>query len=264
MEPNEVLRGGSDLPDAVVRYADHADGIIDIHLPPVDGNEPRPSSPLVVLIHGGFWRAAYDRVMTRPLAKALALDGSVVATPEYRRVGATGELAGGWPATFDDVSAAMAALPGLLEGLEVPVHRTTVMGHSAGGHLALWLANQPYPVDRVVGIAPVGDLRAAAAARTGDTAVPDLLGGSPSDVPDVYDAADPASRFATRPSCEVVVIHGTADDEVPVENSRGFAARHPFVVMRELDGVDHFDVVDPETACWPVVRAAAAAEPFEH
>ena len=91
-------------PDAVLRYAAHEDGLVDVHLPP----GPLRPSPLVVFVHGGFWRQAYDRRHARPLADALALEGYVVAVPEYRRVGG----AGGWPATGDDVDAALGALPG--------------------------------------------------------------------------------------------------------------------------------------------------------
>jgi len=255
-----VLTRTSDLPDAVVRYGNHAEAIIDIHLPPHLGPDPLPESPLVVLLHGGFWRVEYDRVHTRPLAEALAREGFVVATPEYRRVGGAGNLAGGFPATFDDVRAAMDSLPGLLDELDITTARTTVIGHSAGGHLALWLANEPHPVDRVVGLAPVGDLRAAARNGVGGTAVPDLLGGSPDEVPERYDAADPAVRLATEPSCDLIVIHGAEDLVVPIDNSRGLESRHRFVVMCELDGIEHFDVIDPLSDAWPVVRAAAAAE----
>jgi acetyl esterase/lipase len=260
VEPRDVLTRTAEGPDAVLRYGNHADALIDVHLPPRMVNEPLPPSPLVVFLHGGFWRASFDRIHTRPLTSALAREGFVVATPEYRRVGGSGELAGGWPTTFDDITAAMESLPGLLQELDVPVSRTTVMGHSAGGHLALWLANEPHPIDRVIGLAPVGDLRAAAEAQTGGDAVPDLLGGSPDEIPEVYAAADPATRFSTPPSCDVVVIHGTADDVVPIENSRGLDEQHPFVVMCELAGVDHFAVIDPLSDAWPVVRAAAAAE----
>ncbi|HEY0775501.1 MAG TPA: hypothetical protein VGD51_15535, partial [Nocardioidaceae bacterium] len=91
------------LPDAVVRYAAHDDGLIDVHLPA----GPRPADArLLVLVHGGFWKQAYDRKHTRAVAAALAAEGCVVATPEYRRVGG----AGGWPTTADDVDAAVAAL----------------------------------------------------------------------------------------------------------------------------------------------------------
>ena len=256
----DVMARTSDLPDAVVRYGNHAEAIIDIHLPPHLGLEPLPESPLVVLLHGGFWQVEYDRIHTRPLAEALAREAFVVATPEYRRVGGAGDLAGGFPATFDDIRAAMQSLPGLLEELYISISRTTVIGHSAGGHLALWLANESHAIDRVVGLAPVGDLRAAAEAGIGAGAVPAFLGGTPDEVPARYDAADPAVRLAAEPTCDVIVIHGVEDLVVPIENSRGLEARHRFVVMCELDRIDHFGVIDPLSEAWPVVRAAAAAD----
>lgn len=237
----------ADLPDAVLRYAPHDDGLVDVHLR--DAGEPRP---LVVLLHGGFWRQAFDRVHTRPLSTALKDQGLVVATPEYRRVGGCG----GWPTTAEDADAALAALPGLLAGLGIATTTTTVVGHSAGGHLALWLANQGHHVDRVVGLAPVGDLRAAARDDLGAGAAQALLGGLPAEVPDRYDAADPATRLDQRPSCEVVVVHGTEDQNVPVGNSRGLVARHPWIELRELPGVEHFGLIDPESAAWPAVLSA--------
>ncbi len=241
----------ADLPDAVVRYAPHEDGLLDVHAP--DDDEP---NPLVVLVHGGFWRQAFDRTHTRPLATALREEGFVVATPEYRRVGG----AGGWPATVEDVEAALAALPGLLEGLGIATTTITLVGHSAGGHLALWLAGQPHPVDRVVGLAPVGDLRAAARDHLGDDATQAFLGGEPEEVPERYDAADPAARFDSRPAPDIVVVHGTEDVNVPVGNSRGLVARHPFVDLRELPGVEHFALIDPGSAAWPAVLSAVRGE----
>jgi acetyl esterase/lipase len=232
------------LPDAVVRYARHDDGLIDVHLPAAG-----PAGPLVVLLHGGFWKAAYDRRHTRATAAALAVEGFVVATPEYRRVGG----GGGWPTTAEDVDEAVGALPGLLEGLGVRATGMTVAGHSAGGHLALWLANQAHPLDRVVGLAPVGDLRAAARERLGDGATQALLDGEPAQRPEAYDAADPLTRMATRPTCEVVVLHGSADEVVPVATSRSLAEVRPFVDLRVLEGADHFDLVDPTSAAWPAV-----------
>ncbi len=238
-------------PDAVCRYAAHDDGLVDVHLPErMDG-----PVPLVVLLHGGFWRQAFDRRHTRPMATALAADGLVVATPEYRRVGG----AGGWPATTDDVDAAVGAIPALLEGLGVATHGMTLLGHSAGGHLALWVAGQAHAVDRVVGLAPVGDLRAAARAGLGDGATQAFLGGEPEEVPERYDAADPALRLGTAPACDIVVVHGTDDDRVPLSNSEGLVAAHPFVDLRVVDGADHFDVIDPTSTTWSVVRSAVLA-----
>src|ERR1700710_602152 len=112
-------------PDASLRYDDRADAVIDVHLP------AGPSDRLLFLVHGGFWKAEWDRTQTRPMARALADDGWVVATPEYRRVGA----GGGWPVTGDDVRLALERLPELLADLGAETSRTVVSGHSAGGHL---------------------------------------------------------------------------------------------------------------------------------
>ena len=208
------------LPDAVLRYADHDDGVVDVHLP-AGPTRPRP---LVFYVHGGFWRQRWDRTHARPLAEALAARGHVVALPEYRRVG--GE--GGWPTTAEDVEAALRATPGLLAGAGVPITTRTLVGHSAGGHLVLWLAGQRRSVDgvdRVVALAPVGDLRSAAARGLGAGATQELLGGSPEEVPEAYDDADPASRLDVRPAAEVVLVHGDRDEDVPVDLSRGLAGR---------------------------------------
>jgi acetyl esterase/lipase len=248
VDPDDVMTRPAEPPDAVVRYASHDDGLIDVHLPS-DLSEPRP---LVVYIHGGFWRQQWDRRHGRPLANALVREGFVVALPEYRRVGG----GGGWPMTCDDVDAAFAALPALLDGLGVRTTSTTLVGHSAGGHLVLWLANQPHHVDRVVALAPVGDLRLAAELGTGSGAAVDFVGGVPEDAPDAYDAADPASRMRRRPSCDVVVVHGDVDDAVPVESSRGLKRRFDWIDYRELADVDHSAVIDPLSTVWPDVRDA--------
>lgn len=242
----------SEPPDAVLRYAPHDDGLVDVFVPP---GLSRPRS-LVFLVHGGFWKQAYDRVHCRPLANALTESGCVVAAPEYRRVGG----AGGWPATADDVDAALEATPRLLAEAGVPTTTTTLVGHSAGGQLVLWLANQPHDIARVVALAPVGNLRKAAEYGMGSGPAVDFLGGTPEQVPEVYDAADPATRMRTRPRAEVVIVHGDADTDVPVQSSRGLKGRFDWVDYRELPGTDHFAVIDPLSDVWPEVRRAIRGE----
>ncbi len=236
------------LPDVVLRYADHEDGIVDVHVPP----GPARPRPLVFFVHGGFWRQAWDRTHARPLAEALVAQGYVVALPEYRRVGG----AGGWPATGQDVEEALRVTPKLLEEAGVPTEGTTLVGHSAGGHLVLWLADQPVDVGRVVALAPVGDLRAAQAWGMGAGAVEDLLGGTPQERPVAYDEADPGTRLARRPTAEVVIVHGDHDEDVTVECSRGLAARYGWLDYRELAGVDHDQLIDPSSPAWPEVLRA--------
>lgn len=241
------------LPDAVLRYAPHDDGLVDVHLPPLAsaGSEPRT---LVFFVHGGFWRQATDRTHARPLADALAALEFVVAVPEYRRVGG----AGGWPATGDDVELALSVTPRMLAEIGVLVSGTVVVGHSAGGHLALWLATRPAAADvsRVVALAPVGDLRQAARERLGNGAAVDLLGGTPDEVPAAYAAADPGTLLTARPACEVVVVHGDRDEPVPIQNTRGLQARHPWIDLRELPDVGHMDVIDPVSRAWTSVVEA--------
>ena len=253
-QPDDVTTRASEPPDAVLRYAGHDDGLVDVHLP-AGATEARR---LVFFVHGGFWRQEWDRRHARPLANALAEAGYVVAVPEYRRVGG----AGGWPATAQDVEAALAATPTLLAGMGIPTTTPTLVGHSAGGHLVLWLANQPgHLVDKVVALAPVGNLRQAAEDGIGSRAAVDLLGGPPEQVPEAYAAADPASRMRSRPPCPVVIVHGDQDDSVPVESSRGLKARFDWLDYRELAGVDHFAVIDPLSDAWPAVRDAVRTPP---
>ncbi len=229
------------LPDATVRYADHDDAVIDLHLP------ASAHGRLLVLLHGGFWKAEWDRRHTRPMARALADLGWLVATPEYRRVG----NGGGWPVTGEDVELAVSRLPSLLSGLDLPTGPLSVTGHSAGGHLALWLATTGLTtglqVERVVALAPVCDLREAIRLGLGSGATQALLDGADPG------PADPMALFRERPAAEVVIVHGDRDDAVPLSLSRGFVAAHPWVDLRELPGVGHMELVEPGSVAWPTV-----------
>jgi len=232
-----------------VRYGDHPDQIADIRLPP-PGTRPRP---LVIVVHGGFWRTEWDRSHTSPLAADLAASGYPVAQLEYRR---TGQPGGGWPGTFADVVAGVTAVPQLMGlGWAPPL----LLGHSAGGQLALWygLAG-PAPVLGIVALAPVADLAEAHRLDLDRGAVTALLGGGPSDFPDRYAEADPSAR--TPPAVRSVIIHGSQDRHVPVEISRKYAATARTeggdVSLIELPEVEHFALIDPQTPAWQVVKSA--------
>lgn len=234
----------TDLPDAVLRYDDHDDALLDVHVPDA------PNGITVLLLHGGFWKTAWDRTHTRPMAVALAEAGFLVATPEYRRVGPGG--AGGWPRTGADVLRAATRLPELLGEVGQQVGTLRVTGHSAGGHLALWLATQDLPADRVVALAPVCDLREAIRLGLGSDAARAFLGGIEPD------EADPMVLLDPRPAAQVTIVHGVDDDVVPVSLSRGLVARHPWVRLEEVSG-GHFEVIEPGSVAWPVVVDALAA-----
>jgi len=225
------------LPDATVRYAEHDDAVVDLHLP--DG----PADRVVVLVHGGFWKAEWDRRHTRPMARALAEEGCLVTTPEYRRVG----NGGGWPVTGDDVHLAVSRLPELLDGLDIAAPGPLVVtGHSAGGHLALWLATTGLPIRRVVALAPVCDLQEAIRLGLGSNATTAFLGGANTA------SADPTVFLQKRPLADVHIVHGVADEVVPVSLSRRLVEAHPWVELREVPG-GHFEPIEPGSGAWTTV-----------
>ncbi|MFC7547091.1 alpha/beta hydrolase family protein [Plantactinospora sp. GCM10030261] len=257
VDPRTVLDRPAPPPDQTIAYGDHPDQVVDLRWPAAPTERPYP---LVVVIHGGFWRSEYDRRHTGPLATALAELGYPVAQLEYRR---TGQPGGGWPATGDDVVAGLTALPGLLADRAdiVAAGPPILLGHSAGGQLALWSAGAGVPVAGVLALAPVADLVEAHRRDLDDGAVTALLGGGPDEVPERYAAADPA--LTVPPPAPVVVVHGTADRQVPVEISRHYVAAATTaggdVTLVELPGCEHFGLIDPLSEAWPRVTAALRA-----
>ena len=208
---------------------------------------------VVVILHGGFWRARYDCSLGRPLAADLAAHGFTAWNVEYRRVAA----GGGWPETVEDVSAAIDHLA----TLDVDASRAVAVGHSAGGHLAVWAAgarpSARVPLTAAVSQAGVLDLAVAARTGVGQTAVLDLLGGGPDEVPDRYAAADPIRHVP--PPVPVLCVHARADDTVPFAQSEAYvAAAGPRTRLVEVPG-DHFTVIDPAHESWALVRAALPA-----
>ncbi|MFG3580806.1 alpha/beta hydrolase family protein [Micromonospora chersina] len=254
-DPRDVLTRPAPPPDATVAYGDHPDQCADLRRPADDG----PPRRLVVVVHGGFWRAEYDRTHTGPMAAALAALGHPVAQVEYRR---TGQPGGGWPHTLTDVLAGVAALPGLaaaaLPGL-VAATPPILVGHSAGGHLALYVAAQaPATVGGVLALAPVADLAEAYRLDLDSGAVAALLGGGPAEFPDRYAMADPSSLVPIR--TRTVVVHGALDEQVPVAMSRSWVAAartagSPATLV-ELPECEHFGLIAPDSVAWPQVVTA--------
>lgn len=237
-----VLERPAPVPDRSLRYDARASAVVDVFEPPGAANSA------VILLHGGFWRAAYDRVHLRILAAALASGGALVALPEYRRVGEPG---GGVPGTIDDTRQILQRVPALLGAEPADV---IVGGHSAGGHLALVAASTaPRAPRRVVSLAGVVDLAAGHADGLSRGAVAELLGtASPS--PEGIAAIDPLALAL--PRCEIVLIHGARDDQVPVSYSEAYAARDPRIRLEVRADADHYDLIDPESAAYPGVSAA--------
>jgi acetyl esterase/lipase len=246
-----------------VRYGDHPSQHADLHLPGGSARE----LPVAVVIHGGFWQAGYGAELGAPLAADLAARGWAAWNLEYRRVGG----GGGWPATLADVAAGIDALAGAGQRAahgRLDLARVAAVGHSAGGHLALWAASRPTLPAGTVGAAPrvrlagavsqagVTDLALAAEQRLGDGAVLTLLGGTPAEWPERYRVASPIARLPA--GVPVTLVHGTADAQVPIEQSRRYAdaartAGDP-VTLTELAGVDHFALIDSRSSAWAVCQ----------
>lgn len=262
------------------RYGDHPSQFVRLHLP-ATGVE----LPIVVVIHGGFWRQQYGIEYADPLCRNLIEHGVAAAAIEYRRVGRPftgsnrGDVAdpagGGWPMTLTDVARAVDSLDTLGELTargRLDCSRVVAVGHSAGGHLAAWLAHRGalrsdspgsvggtdhrVPILGAVCQAPVIDLVAAAEQRTGGTAVIDLLGGSPLSVAQRYAHASPIGYIGD--GARITLVHGVDDDEVPIEQSRRYAAAATAagdpVELIEIPDVSHYELIDPGQRAWDICR----------
>ena len=242
----------------VHRYGPGPDRFLELTLPDGGGR-----LPVVVVVHGGFWRPAYGVELARPLAADLAAAGYAAVAVEYRRVG----QGGGWPGTLEDVAAALDALADLPEAARLDLSDVTAVGHSAGGHLAAWLAGRHRLPDGAPGAAPrvrvtaavlqagVLDLAAADARGLGNGAVRAFLGGAPDEVPERTAGADPVALLPT--GAAVLCVHGAGDDVVPVEQSERYAAAAAAagdrVELRVVPG-DHMTLIDPASSAWATVR----------
>ena len=232
------------------RYGPHPSQVADLHVPRGAG-----PFPVVVLIHGGFWQTRYAKLIMRPLAGDLVSRGWAVWNLEYRRLGRGG--GGGWPATFDDVATGIDALAGLGEP-RLDLTRVVGVGHSAGGQLALWAAGRPdlpagapgadpvVTLTHVIALTPVASL--AAVGRFAHA----LMGGTPEDVPDRYQQADPMRRIPLR--IPVLLLHPVDDNTVPVRQSQRYAERARAagadVTLIEPERGGHRAPIDPPSQSW--------------
>ena len=234
-----VLDRPAPAPDLTVPYGTRPEQVIDLRLPP-PARRQAGRVPLIVLVHGGFWRPAYDR-----------------------RAGMAEE---GWTGPFNDIAAALDRIGDIAAPHGADISRITWAGHSAGGHLVLWAAARPglpagspwpgpwslCPAAHVVSLAGCSSLRLCAEWNLGSGAVRLLMGGGPDDVPERYAVADPAALPA--PPVPVTLVHGIDDDTVPLLMSQEFTAGH----LVEIPGAGHFDLIDPQSRAWPRVLSVLA------
>ncbi len=231
-----------------------------------DGPGPHP---VVILIHGGCWLAQYDIKHSRALANGFAQAGMAVWNLEYRRVGNKG---GGWPGTFLDIAMGADHLRGLAKKYPLDLSHVLAVGHSAGGHLALWLAvrhkipagsdiykAKPISILGVLPLAPASELDRLHQKAVCGQVVDKLIGGSPEAFPDRYLQATP-SRFAPLGVPQILVVGEQDSDWGWVGDAYIKAARaagDEQIQLIKAPKAGHFEVIDPKSSAWPMVRDAA-------
>ena len=251
-------------PDARVHYGADAFQFGELRLP--RGGGPHP---VAIVLHGGCWRARYDIGHTRAFSEALRREGIAVWSLEYRRVGNPG---GGWPGTFLDVAAGADHLRRLASSHPLDLARVATVGHSAGGHLALWLAargglgkgseirgsSDPLPLAGVVSLAGVTDLRRAVEERVCDTMAAELVGGGPEEAASRYAEASPIERLPlgarqrlVTGTLDAIVPPAFGDDYARKAQAKGDDASHTLV-----EGAGHFEGIAPSTEAFRVVLEA--------
>lgn len=249
---------------ATARYAYGADPAQfgDLYVP-AQGEQ----HPVIVLIHGGCWRAQYGLTQLGRFCETFAALGVAVWSLEYRRLG----NGGGWPHTFFDVAAGADYLRTLAPQQALDLSRVIAVGHSAGGHLALWLAArhklpatsplatpEPLPLTGVVALAGIPDLVDAEERNICRGAVPDLMGGTAAAMPDRYRDGSPSAYLPLGIPQHLII--GTLDQAVPVAHNETYvAAAHrqgDDVQFTVLPDTGHFEIVTPGTTVWPTVQEA--------
>lgn len=259
----EILALPPPSADARLRHGPDPSHVGDLRLPPGAGLHA-----VALVIHGGYWRAAYDLAYMGHACAALTAAGLATWNVEYRRIGQAGS---GCPGTFRDVARAADYLRDLAPRHNLDLARVVAVGHSAGGHLALWLAGRaripaddplydpsPLPLHGVVALAGVADLRRAWELRLSDNIVETFLGGTPDTVAERYAVASPAALLPL--GVPQILVHGTADESVPYAISRDYhavaLAGGDAATLVTLPSAGHFELVDPRMPEWVLVRQA--------
>jgi acetyl esterase/lipase len=241
-------------------YGPGRDRVGDLRLPANCGTR----SPVVVLLHGGSWGERLERDRTERIAIDLARRGIATWNLEYRRI--FGPSGGGWPRSCEDVAAGIDHLAQLAESHPLDLERVAYVGHSAGGHLALWAAYRggrsevprikPAIVVSMAGIVDLGEASRRGFGETGNvTSI--FMGGDPDQIPSAYAAASPAAALPL--GVRQVLVHGRRDQWADLlDMARTYADRArrlgDDVEFIELDEAGHLDFLDPASDAWRETR----------
>lgn len=265
----DLLSRKPPIADHRIPYGSDKDQFGDLWLPAKPGKPP-----LLVFLHGGWWKSAYDLLYAGHLASALRNTGVAVWSIEYRRLGD----GGGWPTTFTDVAAGYDFTEKLAKSYPLDLDRVFAAGHSAGGHLAFWLAGRHHilagspiadpqpriPLRGVIALAGAVDLQLTIDLSGHLTFAHDrqevtaFMGATPQEQPERYLAGDPGHLLPL--SIPQLLIQGTDDDQIPPTLPQQWAEKArrqgDQVTVTLIQGADHFDIVDSESKAWPTVQSA--------
>jgi acetyl esterase/lipase len=244
-----ILAEDPPLADARIAYGSDPNQFVEVRLP------KKPQGRCVVFIHGGFWRAKYGLAHAGHACAAFKDHGWTSINVEYRRVGNEG---GAWPGTFSDLRSAMALIFASANKWDFDPHTLVVMGHSAGGQLAMALAAHEQKIKHVVSLAGVLDLRRAYELHLSNDAVVEFLGGTPAQVPEHYKEASPIELSI---DAGQLIVHGKQDDTVPYSMAESYAKQkksHERIELLSFVKAGHFELVDPKTAEWKQLESATA------
>lgn len=256
----DILDKPQPEPDERVAYGTDPNQFVEVRLPRAKGLHP-----VLLNIHGGYWRAKYDLAHAGHLCAELRSSGLATFNIEYRRVGNPG---GGWPGTFADIRSAYRFVRQASAKFQLDLNRLVVMGHSAGAQLALCLAAHEDSLRRAISLAGVVDLEKAYSLHLSNDAVVEFMGGKPEAVPDHYREANPMELSI--PGAHQWLIHGMEDDVVPIDLSADYvkaktsAKKAPegkieHAELLELRHAGHFDLIDPSSEAFKQVTATVLA-----
>ncbi len=244
-----------------IAYGTHPEQFGDLYLPQTGKHHP-----VIILLHGGCWRAEFGLSALGQLSKSLTKLGFAVWNLEFRRLG----NGGGWPVTFEDVALGADKLKKIADTHSLDLSNVTTMGHSAGGHLALWLAGRhhlpaeshlrsfaPLSIHHVVSLAGIPDLNTGVSGNICRGACQELAGGLPNDIPDIYLQASPHNLLPFNiPQWHLV---GEQDPIVPVKHLKTYvetAQQYEPAHLVVIPDIGHFEMIMPNTISWKYIKKA--------
>ncbi|MEB8434217.1 alpha/beta hydrolase [Cocleimonas sp. KMM 6892] len=250
--------------DKRLTYGDDPEQFGDLYLP----KQSEKPVPVIVLLHGGCWRAAHSLLQLGELCRSITGLGYAVWNLEYRRLG----NGGGWPTTFTDVAKGTDYLTSIATEYSLDLTQVITMGHSAGGHLALWLANRtklttdselythnPLNVSAVISLAGIPDLESGVTENICRGACQELMGGLPEEYPERYQQGSPhhlsLSKKGMRDNFPQIHLLGELDPIVPLDYLKtALNQQQDQYTLQVIPDIGHFEMVMPDTVSWPYIK----------